>query len=97
MAISALPESLHSGYEIHEWRHASAILALDFPDELADICDVLGRFRLCKTFLTSPGGQKSQVSRWIDSAFYRKGWAVALSNYGDQRDYGDACSKACGS
>ena len=74
MAISALPESLQSGYEIHEWRHASAILALDFPDELADICDVLGHFRLCKTFLTSPGGRKSQVSQGIDSAFYTKGW-----------------------
>jgi len=51
MAIHALPDIIKDGYEIHEWRHASAILASDFPDELSDICDVLGMFRLCKTFL----------------------------------------------
>jgi len=74
MAISAFPEAIRFGYEIHEWRHASAILASDFPDELADICDVLERFHHCKTFLTTPGGRKSKVSEWIDSQLYRKEW-----------------------
>ena len=74
MSISAFPESIQTKYEIHEWRHASAILASDFPDELADIHDVLSRFRLCKTFLTTPGGRKSKVSEWIDSELYHKGW-----------------------
>lgn len=74
MTIHALPDIIKDGYEIHEWRHASAILASDFPDELSDICDVLGRFRLCKTFLTTPGGRKSKISEGIDSELYQKGW-----------------------
>ncbi len=74
MPISALPIKLRENYEIHEWRHASAIFERDFPEEWSDICDVLSRFRLCKTFLTIPGGRKSQVSEWIDSHLYAKGW-----------------------
>ncbi len=74
MAISAFPETILNSYEIHEWRHASAILASDFPDELSDILEVLSRFRLCKNFLTTPGGRKSKVSEWIDSSLYKKGW-----------------------
>ena len=74
MAITTFPEIIQTGYEIHEWRHASAILASDFPEELTDICDVLSRFRLCKTFLTTPGGRKSKISEWIDSEPYRKSW-----------------------
>lgn len=74
MAISALPKSVQSHFEIHEWRHASAIFERDFPSEWADVCDVLSRFRLCKSFLTTPGGRKSQVSEWIDGELYKKGW-----------------------
>jgi hypothetical protein len=74
MTIGIFPESIHRGYELHEWRHASAILGSDFPEELSDMVDVLERFRLCKNFITTPGGQKSQVSAWIDSELYRKGW-----------------------
>lgn len=41
---------------------------------MAEVLDVLGRFRLCKKFLTIPGGRKSKVSEWIDSELYHKGW-----------------------
>jgi hypothetical protein len=74
MPISALPGNILSNYEIHEWRHATAIFERDFPAEWADVIDVLSRFRLCETFITNPGGGKSQVSGWIDSALYEKGW-----------------------
>jgi len=74
MPINALPDSVLRNFEIHEWRHATAIFERDFPEEWADVCDVLGRFRLCKSYLTTPGGRKSQVSNWIDSELYAKGW-----------------------
>lgn len=74
MPITALPKSVRDHYEIHEWRHASAILERDFPDEWTDVLDVLMRFRLCKTFITEPGGRKSQVSEWIDRELHAKGW-----------------------
>lgn len=78
--ISALPRSIRDRFEIHEWRHASAILERDFHAEWKDVCDVLSRFRLCKSFLTAPGGHKSQVSEWIDSELYKKGWVEKQFN-----------------
>lgn len=74
MPIESFPEFLRENYEIHEWRHASAILERDFPNEFADICDVLMRFRLMKSSITNPGGRKSNISGWIDAEFYEKGW-----------------------
>jgi hypothetical protein len=74
MPTHAFPETIRTRYEIHEWRHASSILQHDFPIEYAEICDVLERFRLCKTFITTPGGGKSQVSGWLDGELARYGW-----------------------
>jgi hypothetical protein len=74
MPINALPQTILDNFEILEWRHATAIFERDFPIEWNDVCDVLSRFRLCKSFLTTPGGRKSLVSSWIDSELYAKGW-----------------------
>jgi hypothetical protein len=74
MAITTFSESILHGYEIHEWRHATAILNSDFPNEHADVIDVLSRFRLCKRSLVEQGKNKSNVSKWLDSELYKKGW-----------------------
>jgi hypothetical protein len=74
MSLKKLPERIHELYEIHEWKHACAILAHDFPDEWQDIIDVLMEFRLKKSFITKEGGNKSQISTQIDSEFYKRGW-----------------------
>jgi len=46
MALSDFSEFIRQHYEIHEWRHASAILQADFSEEYSDLCDVLTSFRL---------------------------------------------------
>lgn len=74
MPTSAFPRAIRENFEIHEWRHASAIFERDFRAEWNDVCDVLSRFRLCKSFVITPGGRKSQVSEWIDDELYKKGW-----------------------
>lgn len=61
-------------YEVHEWRHASAILMKDFPAEWNDIVEVLTAFRLKKSAIAIGGGNKSDVSRAIDSKFYERAW-----------------------
>lgn len=71
---SLLPKSLHSLYEIHEWRHASAVLSSDFPNEFKDIIGILFKFRLRKSHIAVPGGRKSLVSEAIDNAFLKAGW-----------------------
>jgi hypothetical protein len=69
-----LPQFIRDHYEIHEWRHALAILRTDFPEEYADVIDVLTRFRLQKSWINTGGGRKSKVSEWIDSELLKRGW-----------------------
>lgn len=74
MAATSFPEFIRSHYEIHEWRHASAILQVDFPDEWQDLIDVLTNFRLLYSDIVVSGGNKSNVARKLDLAFNAKGW-----------------------
>jgi hypothetical protein len=74
METGQLPEFLRVNYEVHEWRHATAILRHDFAQVYAEMVDVLTRFRLHKSWLTVGGGRKSKVSEWIDSELLKQGW-----------------------
>ena len=74
MGTELLPEFVRQNYEVHEWKHACAILAGDFPNEWKDICDVLSEFRLLRSWITVGGGAKSKVSAHIDRALYDRGW-----------------------
>jgi len=74
MTTTELPKFIQQNYEVHEWRHACAILRQDFAAEYKDICDVLTRFRLKKSHIAVGGGRKSKVSEWIDSELSNKGW-----------------------
>ena len=50
MSLDQLPPFLHDFYEVHEWRHATAILATDYPNELRDVTEVLTAFRLKRSY-----------------------------------------------
>jgi len=72
--ISAFPEYILDNYEIHEWRHASAILIEDFPAQWKSIIRVLSDFVVCHSHIVKGGGERSDVSKSLDSAFYQDGW-----------------------
>ena len=74
MSIELLPQFVRDNYEVHEWKHACAILKEDFPNEWDDILSVLSDFRLNKSWITNPGGRKSKVSEFIDKYLYDRGW-----------------------
>lgn len=74
MAISSFPQFIRENYEVHEWKHASAILFSDFPEELQDIIAVLTNFRLLESHIRAKGGRKSDISSSLDKQFYSKGW-----------------------
>lgn len=65
---------IEANYEVHQWRHAIAILSQDFSREFADICAVLEVFRLRKSWITVGGGRKSGISEAIDGALSKRGW-----------------------
>lgn len=75
MAIEQIPQFIRDNYEIQEWRHASAILQNDFPDEWAEIVDVLTGFRLLRSEIVAKGGRKSKIASRLDTEFYARGWS----------------------
>jgi hypothetical protein len=74
MGTDLLPAFIRSHYEVHEWKHACAILHQDFSAEWADIIAVLTQFRLLRSQLVKGGGSKSDVSKSIDGFLYARGW-----------------------
>lgn len=74
MALIDVPKFIRDHYEIHEWRHASAVLRTDFREEWDEICEVLTGFRFKKSHITVGGGGKSKVSSSIDKEFTNRGW-----------------------
>jgi hypothetical protein len=74
VATTHLPKQLHELYEIHEWRHASAVLIKDFSQEFSEICEVLSGFRLHTSRILLPGGSKTLIAGAIDEQLSAKGW-----------------------
>jgi hypothetical protein len=74
MGTDLLPAFIRDHYEVHEWKHACAILHQDFPAEWADIIAVLTQFRLKRSQILVGGGSKSDMSKSIDRFLYARGW-----------------------
>jgi hypothetical protein len=69
-----IPDFVREHYEIHEWRHAIAILEKDFPSEWSDVLAVLQDFRLMRSEVKTPGGRKSSIAGRFDTALTERGW-----------------------
>lgn len=75
VTLHLVPDDIRDDFEVHEWRNAAAILKEAHPDEWNDLLDVLRGFKLYRSHILKPGGQKSGVSASIDQQFYARGWA----------------------
>ncbi|MFO0945665.1 MAG: BglII/BstYI family type II restriction endonuclease [Planctomycetota bacterium] len=69
-----IPRPIAELYEIHEWRHAAAILQKDFPIQWKEVVEVLEQFRLPRSDIVAKGGRKSPVALKIDREFTLRGW-----------------------
>lgn len=74
MGTELLSKYIHKNYELHEWRHACAILHNDFPHEFKDISDLLEQFKFKKSWINIGGGSKSKVSDAMDTFLAQRGW-----------------------
>ncbi|MBX9892214.1 MAG: hypothetical protein K2Y12_07800 [Chitinophagaceae bacterium] len=74
MGTELLPREILEKYEVHEWKHACAILKHDFPNEWDDIIELLKQFKLCKSWIVEKGGGKSKVAKAIDEYLDQRGW-----------------------
>jgi hypothetical protein len=69
-----LPPFIQEHYEVHEWKHACAVLKTDFPEEWQNIIDVLRDFRVKWRHVIVGGGGKSKVAQSLEDGFIRCGW-----------------------
>ena len=74
MGTDLLPQFVRENYEVHEWKHACAILHHDFPSEWQDIIDALTHFRFRRSWITVGGGRKSKVAEALDSFLLGRSW-----------------------
>ncbi|MBN2875129.1 MAG: hypothetical protein JXM71_08535, partial [Spirochaetales bacterium] len=74
MPVDDFPEDIREKYELHEWKHATAILKHDFPNEWKDILAILRAFKLKRSWIMTPGGRKSQIADFIDDFMTQRGW-----------------------
>ncbi|HXW25017.1 MAG TPA: BglII/BstYI family type II restriction endonuclease [Xanthobacteraceae bacterium] len=70
-----VPADLRKLYRVYEWRNAAGVLKTACPKEWADIVSVLREFRLYRSEIEKEGGNRSPISRRLDGAFYKRGWA----------------------
>ncbi|HDS1311258.1 MULTISPECIES: BglII/BstYI family type II restriction endonuclease [Lysobacteraceae] len=80
MAETDFSDFIRANYELHEWRHAVAILKSDFPDEWADILRMLEDFRLYKGWIEVGGGNRSNLAAWVDHTLGERGWVETKFN-----------------
>lgn len=74
MGTDLLPQSIRDSWEVHERRHACAVLSVDYPTEWADLIAVLSAFRLPKSSVLAKGGSKSPIAHNINGMFGARGW-----------------------
>jgi len=74
MTVDLVPKFIRDSYEVHEWKHACAVLHNDFPDEWRDLMAALSVFRFRQSWITVGGGRKSKVAEAFDEELFRKGW-----------------------
>jgi hypothetical protein len=72
---SKVPADILERYYVQEWRHGITILSSVYPKEWKDIIETLREFRLLRSAVLEPGGNKSpNISSKIDKALYARGW-----------------------
>jgi len=72
--INHLPSSVTNRYEIHDFHHAAAILASEFPKELAEICRALDAFSISAAVVRKPGGNESEIPKSVARILRPLGW-----------------------
>lgn len=64
-------------YEVYSYKHAAALLATSFPEELEQIQGALRAFTLTTQIIGAPGGNESQVPKAISQFLRPHGWVEA--------------------
>jgi len=69
-----IPEDIKELYEVHDFKHASAILAMEFPKEFEEICQALRKFRFSLNDIIEAGGSESHMPKMFSEILRPMGW-----------------------
>jgi len=69
-----LPADIREAYQVEERHHACSILKTDFPEQWRDLLEVLRAFKLKRSDMERPGGNKSPIAKVLDGLFFERGW-----------------------
>ena len=69
-----IPEDIRGLYEVHSYKHASAISFNSYPKEINEIFDALRAFRLTTDDIMKPGGNESDIPKRISSLLRPNKW-----------------------
>lgn len=69
-----LPEDIIKLYEIHDFKHAAAILSKEFSNEFNEICNALRSFRFTIEDITVSGGNESHIPKLFSDILRPMGW-----------------------
>lgn len=73
-AHSHIPDDIQELYETHDYRHAAAILACEFPEEGEEVYQVLRSFRLRQEQIKKAGGNESEIPKEFSKFLRPLGW-----------------------
>jgi CRISPR-associated protein Csd2 len=69
-----IPAEVRALYDVYSYRHAAAILAGAFPNELGEIVGALRDFRISKKDIGMPGGNESTITKKFAKSLRDQGW-----------------------
>ena len=69
-----IPADISNMYEVHDFKHAAAILKNEFPDEFDEIISALRIFRLHEQDVLSPGGSESAIPKRFSEILRPMNW-----------------------
>lgn len=75
-----IPENIKNLYEVHDHRHAAAILSKEFPNEFEDLMNTLKQFRFTKVDVSEPGGNESKIPKRFSELLRPIGWVERKLN-----------------
>lgn len=69
-----IPEDIRDLYEVHDYKHAAAILASEFPAEFDELMGALRQFRITIADITTSGGNESNIPKIMSRTLRPLGW-----------------------
>lgn len=69
-----IPKDIQELYEIYDYRHAAAVLRIEFPEEFGELCNALRKFRFTVEDVKTPGGSESIITKKFETLLRPLKW-----------------------